>query len=210
MDADGRIIGEGEDTDTDFRASHRLRLIFRSFSICPFDGGEAESSRFPSLLSRTEDDVVDVMLLAMPCDPCMAPPSRESVKPHAQRVALSARHIDFLIPRKDLRALLRFLLSIESDPPERFRSFQTAHAAPGFNVDVLDGASDALLRRVAPNEDSDVKWLDFKSVVDVYLVRSTRVQCMGLLTGAPSPSLPISYALSFPPFSLRPRKQTSP
>ena len=185
MDAHGRDMDDGRYLSEDFRASSRLRLTFRSLSVLPFrTSGPGLPKSKENEISTAEEDILDVLLLVQPCDPCLMSISREEMLPHAQRIGSSTRHTDSPIPREDFLNLLKLLLSVQMDPPKRFGSFQTAHSMPETDINVLNEVAGALLRRFVPDEKSDIDWPIFKSVLDTYLVRPFRMPWMYRLTTA--------------------------
>ena len=166
------------DTDLDSRALKRLWIMFKSLSIqVPL------SSRYKSIesgavkLSTTEEDLMAVLYLTQPNNPCMMPAPIEELRPHAKRILnSSAAYECSFIPREDFRGLLKLLFCIEMDKPDRSLGVNiAAHAPPITDEDLLNGTADALLKNFTHNEEGDIYWHDFSNVISTYLVKHLSV-----------------------------------
>ena len=161
--------------DANARASKQLWILFKSISVHHIHPSRAEKSESSVLdVSTTEDDLMDVLCLTQPDDPCIVPAPMEELRPHAQRIlSSSTAYACTSVPRGDLLSLLKLILSVQLDKPEwgsQEPYFHTGQILIHPNPDVLQGASDAVLRSLTPNEKSDVDWHMFQNLLSVYLV----------------------------------------
>ena len=168
--------------DDSARATKRLRMLFRSLSAHHSPSVEFELTKSSALdLSSTEEDIMDVLALTQPDDPCITPAPIEQLRPHAKRIlGSSTPSISSSIPRGDFLSLLRFLLGVQLDKPDwgsQEPYFQTGRILIRPDSDLLQRASDAILRRSGHDEKMDVDWHVFTNVLSVYLVRYLAVPC---------------------------------
>ena len=174
--ADGVTMDGDKYPDANARASKQLWMMFKSFSI------QVAHSNRPKVtearvadLSTIEEDLMDVLCLTKPDDPCIMPAPIEELRPHAKRILSSSTpYTCSSIPRGDFLGLLKLILSIESDKPEwgpHEPRFYTGRILVPPRSDILQGASNAVLRRFTSSENIDVDWHVFKNVLSVYLVR---------------------------------------
>lgn len=168
MDADGC-------PDAKTRASKRLWILFRSLST------QVSHSRQPKVpeasvadLSTIEEDLMDVLALTQPDNMCIMPAPMEELRPHAKRILRSSTpYTCSSIPREDFLGLLKLILSVQLDEPQwgsEQPRFHTGRILVQPESDILQGASDAILRLFTSSEYKDVDWLLFKNTLDVYLV----------------------------------------
>lgn len=162
--------------DANARASKRLWIMFRSLSTHCFSLGGFEKIK-PSVvgLSNTEEDLMEVLALTQPENPCIMPAPIEELRPHAKRLLSSSTPCTYpSIPRGDFLSLLRLMLSIQLDKPEwgpHEPSFYTGRVLIKPDAEILQGAADAILRCSTSSEKRDVDWESFKNVMNIYLVR---------------------------------------
>lgn len=159
-------------SDGNSRALKQLWIIFKTLSI-----QFAPSSEYKSFeavgLSTTEEDLMDVLCLTQPNNPCIMPAPIEELRPHAKRILnFSAPYECSFIPREDFRGLLKLLLCIEMDKPDfSLRGNIATHAPPIIDKDLLDRIAEALLKNFTLNEKGDIHWHDFSNVINTYLVK---------------------------------------
>ena len=175
--ADGVIMDRHKHTDASGRASKQLWIIFRSLSI---QSSYSSRPKIPEAsvadLSTIEDDLMDVLCLTQPDDPCIMSAPMEELRPHAKRILSSSTPYSCSsIPREDFLSLLTLLLSIQLDKPEWGPSHEppwhTGRILEQPRSDILQGASEAILRSFTPGEKKDIEWHVFKYVLNIYLVR---------------------------------------
>ena len=172
-DAIGATVEKYRNSFRGTQASNNLWLMFRSLAtrsshmIGPKDTecGQAELS--------VEEDLLDVLALVQPADPCITAVQGDELRPHTSRILDSSEgYVYTLIPRKDLFSLLKLLLSIEIDKPKWGDRFYTGHApSTSPDPDILNRVTDAVLRRFTQDEESDVNWQTFKDALSVSFVR---------------------------------------
>ena len=163
--------------DANARASKRFGIMFKSLSIqSPRPNGTQSIESGVTDLSTTEEDLMDVLCLTQPDDPCIMPAPIEELRPHAKRIlSSSSPYACSSIPRGDFMSLLKLLLSVQLDKPEwgsHEPYFHTGRILTHPDSEILQGAADALLKRFTTNEKSDIEWHVVKNVLSVYLVRS--------------------------------------
>lgn len=151
--------------------------MFKSLSIqSPRPNGIKSIDSGVTDLSTTEEDLMDVLCLTQPDDPCIMPAPIEELRPHAKRIlSSSSPYACSSIPCGDFLSLLKLLLSVQLDKPEwgsHQPYFHTGRILKHPDSEILQGAADALLKRFTTNEKSDIEWHVFKNVLSVYLVRS--------------------------------------
>ena len=161
--------------DESARASKRLWMLFRSLS------GPSSSPSGSKLLetnvanlSDTEEDLMEVLALTQPDNPCIMPAPIEVLRPHARRIlSPSTPYKPSMIPRGDFLNLLKLMLSVQLDKPEwgdHEPYFYTGHIPIPPDSDTLQGAAEAILRKCILDEDRDIDWQSFRNVLDIYLV----------------------------------------
>ena len=170
MDADRYPDGSG-------RASKQLWIMFKSLSIqASFSGRPKIPEASVADLSTIEEDLMDVLCLTQPDNPCIMPSPIEELRPHAKRILSSSTpYTCSSIPREDFLNVLKLLLSIQLDKPEWGPSHEppchTGRILVQPRSDILQGASEALLSLFTSSENKDVEWHVFKDVLNVHLVR---------------------------------------
>lgn len=175
--ANGITMDADRYPDASGRASKQLWVMFKSFAVQISHSSRlkvAEAS--VADLSTIEEDLMDVLCLTQPDDPCIMPAPMEELRPHAKRILSSSTpYTCSLIPREDFLSLLRLVLSIQLDKPEWGPSHEPpCHTGRIFvqpRSDILQGASEAILRLFTPSENKDVDWPVFKNILSLYLVR---------------------------------------
>ena len=163
--------------DANARASKRLWLLFKSLSTrtaLPDHHRSTESSVLD--LTTTEEDLMDVLALTQPDNPCIMPAPIEELRPHAKRILGSSRfHTYYSIGQGDFLSLLSLMLSIQIDKPEwgsHQPYFNTGRILQPPNREVLRRAADAILRSFSREETADIKWHEFHKALSVHLVRT--------------------------------------
>lgn len=175
--ADGVTMDADRHPDADARASKQLWMIFKSLSIRfphPSRPKVIESSVVG--FSTIEEDLMDVLCLTQPDDPCIMPAPIEELRPHAKRIlSTSNTSMYSSIPRGDFLSLIKLLLSVQLDKPEwggHEPYFYTGRILTHPDSTILQGAANAVLRRLTSSETRDVNWHVFQNVLTVYIVRS--------------------------------------
>ena len=173
---DGVTMDGDRYPDGSSRALKRLWIVFKSLSLQFAPSSEFKSSEAVGL-STTEEDLMDVLCLTQPYNPCIMPAPMEDLRPHAKRILNSPAPYECTsIPREDFLGLLKLLFCIVMNEPDRSRGITTAaHALPITDKDLLNGTTDALLRNFSPREKGDIYWRDFSNVISTYLVSSLPV-----------------------------------
>ncbi|MCJ1456963.1 hypothetical protein MMC28_007329 [Mycoblastus sanguinarius] len=141
-----------------------------------------------------EEDLLDVLALVQPADPCITAVQGDELRPHTSRILDSSEgYVYTLIPRKDLFSLLKLLLSIEIDKPKWGDRFYTGHApSTSPDPDILNRVTDAVLRRFTQDEESDVNWQTFKDALSVsfpHLLSQFRLIFTTFISSSPSPKV---------------------
>ena len=157
------------------RASKQLWILFRSLSS---QNSHPSELKVPEAsvadLSTIEEDLMEVLALTQPDNMCIMPAPMEELRPHATRILDSSTpYICSSFPREDFRELLKLILSIQLDKPEwgtEQPRFHTGRILVQPNLDILQGASDTIMRLFTSSENKDVDWHDFKDTLSVYLV----------------------------------------
>ncbi len=160
--------------DAKARASKQLWIMFKSLSTrIPLSSLPKSIESRVASMSTTEDDLMDVLCLIQPNDPCIMPAPIEELRPHAKRILSSSTTYDYSsIPRGDFVSLLKLLFCIQLGKPNlSSRVHTTAHALPAVDLDLLDPLAVALLENSTPNEEGVVYWHDFNKIISIYLVR---------------------------------------
>ena len=182
MAAEGNLrLGDNADgvtmnADRYPRASKRLWMLFRSLA-----GHSAEVNE-PKVVetnlagpSSTEDDLMEVLALTQPDNPCIMPAPIEELRPHARRILGSSTPCtSSLIPRGDFLSLLELILSVQLDKPEWGEHepyYYSGRILFAPDPDILRGAADAILKNSVSSETKDVDWRSFQNMLNVYLVR---------------------------------------
>lgn len=175
--ADGVTMDADRHPDANARASKQLWMIFKSLSIRfphPSRPKVIESSVVG--FSTIEEDLMDVLCLTLPNDPCIMPAAIEELRPHAKRIlSTSNTSIDSSIPRGDFLSLIKLLLSVQLDKPEwgsHEPYFHTGRILKHPDPAILQGAANAIVKQLTSRETSDVDWHVFQNVLTVYIVRS--------------------------------------
>ena len=178
--ADGITMDRDRYPDANARASKRLWILFKSLSTrtpLPDDNRSTESSVLD--LSTTEDDLMDVLALTQPDNPCIMPAPIEELRPHAKRILGSSKfHKYYSITQRDFLSLLKLMLSIQMDKPEwgsHQPYFNTGRILLPPNPEILRGAADAILRSFNHEVRGDIEWHGFHKVLSVHLVRSFKL-----------------------------------
>ncbi|KAM0800037.1 hypothetical protein BDR22DRAFT_259109 [Usnea florida] len=170
--------------DANARASKRLWILFKSLSTRNPLPDHCRSTKSSVLdLSTTEDDLMDVLALTQPDNPCFILAPIEELRPHAKRILSSSKcHTYSSIPQREFLGLLRLMLSIQIDKPEWANLqpgtglilpyFSTGRILLHSNQDILRGAADAILRSFIYKGTANIEWHEFHKALSVYLVRS--------------------------------------
>lgn len=164
-------IGIEIDPDRD-RAFNSLYRIFRSLAIPSLSTPSSEnpSGNEAEQWSQT-DDLLDVLDLVQPSRVPYGPTCRDEFLIHASRILGSSKFYTYSsIPRGDIMSLLTLLLSIQIDEPEGGASFNTVHPSEGLGEEMPERLANAILRRFAPDEECDIDWYAFSSMLSNYLV----------------------------------------
>lgn len=129
-------------------------------------------------LSTTEDDLMDVLALTQPDNPCIMPAPIEELRPHAKRILGSSTFQTYYsVSQGDFLSLLNLMLSIQMDKPEwgpHQPYFNTGRILQPPNPEILLRVAEAVLRCFTYEGTADIKWHEFKNVLSVYLVRSSK------------------------------------
>ena len=163
--------------DDNARASKRLWMMFRSLSTqFPQPNESKTTTSSPAHMSTLEEDLMEVLALCQPDNPCIMPAPIEELRSDAQRILSGSKpYVCSIIPRGDLLSLLKLLLSVQLDRPEwgdHEPYFYTGRVSVRPDPDNLRGAADALLKRFTSSEKSDIDWDAFRDILITYLVRS--------------------------------------
>lgn len=171
--ADGITIDVDRYPNANARAEKQLWIMFKSLSIRIPQPTESESIETSEAnLSTTEEDLMDVLCLAQPHDPCIMPAPIEELRPHAKRILNSSRpYACSSIPRGDFLTLIKLLLSTQMNKPVRFSQVHTARTFPTLAIDLLDGLANSVVDRFSSNENGEIDWHGFNNVMSTYLVR---------------------------------------
>ena len=176
--ADGITTDRDQYPDDSARASKHLWMLFRS--LAGHSAGLNEANVVESNLaglSTTEDDLMEVLALTQPDNPCIMPAPIEELRPHARRVLGSSTECTYSpIPRGDFLSLLKLILSIQWHKPEWGNHepyYYTGRILVSADPDILQGAADAILKKAIPSETKDVDWPSFQNILNVYLVSLT-------------------------------------
>lgn len=176
-DADGTFVDTDiyPDDGARARATKRLWIMFRSLSSHSFhQGGPKSIEPTVSDLSDAEEDLMDVLALTQPNDHCIMPAPIEELRPHAKRILGSSTPGSYpSISRGDFLSLLKLILSIQLDKPTwgpHEPYFYTGRVIQRPSPDTLQGATDAILRRLTSSEKGDIDWHVFNDVLNAYLV----------------------------------------
>ncbi len=164
--------------DAKARALKQLWIMFKSLSTrIPLSSLPQSIESGVASMSTTEDDLMDVMCLIQPNDPCIMPAPIEELRPHAKRILSSSTPYDYTsIPRGEFVSLLKLLLCIQLDKPNLASGVHTtAHVLPTVELDLLDPLAVALLENSIPNEEGVVYWHDFDKIISKYLVRCLHI-----------------------------------
>ena len=161
--------------DDSARASKHLWGLFRSLSTSPSDLDRHKLMKSNAVdLSSTEEDVIEVLALTQPDNPCIMPAPIEELRPHAKRILSSSTPYDFSsIPLEDFFSLLKLMLSVQLDKPEWSSHepyFHSGRVLKHTNPDILHGAAGAILRSSTSSEKRDIDWQLFKNILSVHVV----------------------------------------
>ena len=177
--ADGITMDRDRYPDANARASKRLWILFKSLSArtpLPDQYKSTDSSVLD--LSTMEDDLMDVLALTQPDNPCIMPAPIEDLRPHAKRILGSSKcHTYYSIPQRDILSLLELMLSIQIDKPEwgsHQPYFNTGRILLPPNLEILRGAADSILESFSHEVTADLGWHEFHKVLSVHLVRSCK------------------------------------
>ena len=215
--ADGITMDRDRYPDANARASKRLWILFKSLSTqkpLSADYGATTSSVLD--LSTTEDDVMDVLALTQPDNPCIMPAPMEELRHYAKRILGSSEfHASYSIPQRDFLSLLNLMLSIQMDKPEwgsHQPYFNTGRILQRPPREFLRGAADAILRSFNHEVTEDIEWDDFHKVLRVYLVRSFKFDLRCLTANRINLRLAFfrNFASSSQPFYLHRPQQIEP
>ena len=163
--------------DANARASNRLWILFKSLSTRNPLPDHCRSTKSSILdLSTTEDDLMDILALTQPNNPCIKPAPIEELRPHAKRILGSSKcHTYSSIPQREFLGLLKLMLSNQIDKPEWVNHqpyFSTGRVLLHSNQEILRGAADAILRSFVYEGTANIEWHEFHQALSVYLVRS--------------------------------------
>lgn len=161
--------------DTKARTSNQLWILYKSLSVqIPHSSQPKVAKVSVTDMSTTEEGLMDVLALTQPDNMCIMPAPIEELRPHAKRILSSSTPYAFSsIPREDFLGLVKLILSIQLDKPEwgpHQPLFHTGRVLLQPSEDVLQGASDAILKSFTSGEDKDVDWHDFKNTLSLHLV----------------------------------------
>ena len=173
--ADGISMNTDRYPDDSARASKHLWMLFKSLA------GHSVEENEPKVvatnlagLSNTEDDLMEVLALTQPNNPCIIPAPIEELRPHARRILGSSTPCTCSsIPRRDFMSLLKLILSVQLDKPEwgnHEPEYYTGRILVSPDPDILQGAADAILNKSISSETKDVDWPSFQNILNVYLV----------------------------------------
>ena len=173
--ADGITMDADRYPDESARASKRLWMMFRSFST-PYSetSGDTSIKMDRTGLPDTEEDLMEILALVEPDNPCIMPAPIEELRPHAKRILNSSMSYTYSsIPRRDFLNLLKLLLCVQLDKPEwedHQPYFYTGRILTPSSPDILQGAADSILRKAIPDEGRDVDWYSFQNILNIHLV----------------------------------------
>ena len=173
--ASGITMNADRYPDDSARASKHLWMLFRSLADHSAEVNELEVVEISLAgLSNTEDDLMEVLALTQPHNPCIVPAPIEELRPHARRIlGFSTPCAYASIPREDFLGLLKLVLSVQLDKPE-WGSHEPQYYTGGISVsrdpDILQGAAEAILNKSISSEAKDVDWRSFQNNLNVFLV----------------------------------------
>ena len=162
--------------DDSARASERHWMLFRSLADHSAEVNEPKVvGTNLAGLSSTEDDLMEVLALTQPDNPCIMPAPIEELRPHARRILGSSTPCIYsLIPRGDFLSLLELILSVQLDKPEWGEHepyYYSGRILSAPEPDILRGAADAILKKSISSETKDVDWRSFQNILNAHLVR---------------------------------------
>ena len=172
--ANGVTMNADRYPDDDARSSKHLWMLFRSLA------DHSDKTNEPKVVaadlagrSNAEDDLREVLALTQPDNLCIMPAPIEEWRPHARRVLGSSTPCLYSpIPRGDFLSLLKLILSVQLDKPEwgnHEPCYYTGRILASPDLDILQGAADATLKKSIPSETKDVDWRSFQNILSVYL-----------------------------------------
>ena len=176
--ADGIMMDRHRFPDANTRASKSLWILFKSLSTRTPLPGQILSTGSVLDLSTTEDDLMDVLALTQPSNPCIGPAPIEELRPHAKRILGSSEFQTYhSVSQGDFLSLLNLMLSIQVDKPEwgpHQPYFNTGRILQPPSPEILRTVADAVLRCFTYEGTADIEWYEFNNVLSVYLVRSLK------------------------------------
>ena len=192
--ADGITMDRHRFPDANARSSKSLWILFKSLSTRTPLPGQIRPTRSSVLdLSTTEDDLMDVLALTQPSNPCIIPAPIEELRPHAKRILGSSKSQNYhSVSQGDFLSLLNLMLSIQMDEPERGPHqpyFNTGRILQPPSPEILRRVADAVLRCFTYEGTADIEWHEFNSVLSVYLVRSLKYDLRYILANKHNLSL---------------------
>jgi hypothetical protein len=146
-------------------AMYGVGRVLRSFAT-PVTSPE-ELIKNQEVRDAQTEDLLDVLTLAHPPSVPYGCTTQDELRGHAGRILSSPKlNTSSSIPRKDIMSLITLLLSIQLDE----RSFGSS--SEGVDGRTSERLAHAMVRRIAPNEDSDIDLNLYKGTLSRYLVRS--------------------------------------